>query len=66
MWFAARLVKFNKHTDCLRSYLEHECMWGVNKDGGIVLWRGLKAQLGICGSCVVREGNGTGELAIVQ
>lgn len=50
----------------LRQYLEHECVWRVDEDGGVVLGRRLQAQLGICGPRVVREGNGTGQLAVIQ
>lgn len=38
----------------------------MDEDGGVVLWGGLEAELGICGARVVSEGNTRGQLAIIQ
>lgn len=48
------------------SYLQHECMRRVDKNGGIVLWRRLKAKLGVCSTRVVSEGNTRGQFAIIE
>lgn len=47
-------------------YLKHERVRGMHKNGGVVLGRGLKAELGIGGAGVVRKSNCGGQLAIVQ
>lgn len=46
--------------------LEHEGVWRVHKDGGVFLGRGLQAELRVGGFGVVREGDGVGQLAVVQ
>lgn len=47
-------------------YLQHESVWRVDKDGGVVLRGGLQAELGVCGAGVVGEGDAGGQLAVVQ
>lgn len=49
-----------------QTHLQHERMWRVDKDGGILPGGGLQAQLGVRGLGVVGEGDGTGQLAVVQ
>lgn len=38
----------------------------VDENGGVVLWGGLKAKLGICSTRVVSEGNTRGQFAIIE
>lgn len=38
----------------------------MDKNGGVVLGGGLKAELGICGARVISKGNTRGQLAIIQ
>lgn len=38
----------------------------MHEDGGVLLGRGLQAELRVGGFGVVREGDGVGQLAIVQ
>lgn len=47
-------------------YLQHESVRRVDEYGGVVLGGGLQAELGVCGSRVVREGDAGGQLAVVQ
>lgn len=49
------------HTD-----LQHESMWRVDKDGRVLPGRRLQAELSIRRLGVVGEGNGAGQLAVVQ
>lgn len=38
----------------------------MDKNGGVILRGGLKAELGICGARVVSEGNTRRQFAIIQ
>lgn len=38
----------------------------MHEDGGVLLGRGLQAELRVGGFGVVREGDGVGQLAVVQ
>lgn len=46
--------------------LQHESVWRVDEDGGVFPRRRLQAELGIRRLGVVGEGDGAGQLAIVQ
>ena len=59
-WFRG-LEVMKPHTD-----LQHKCVWRVDKDGGVFPGRRLQAKLGIRRLGVVGEGDGAGQLAIVQ
>ncbi len=49
-----------------RAYLQHEGVWWVHKDGGIVLGGGLQTKLSISGSRIIGEGDTGRQLSIIQ